>query len=343
MGEFELIERLRTRLQAAGIGPGGRLVVGSGDDAAVIAERAASAVSVDALVEGVHFRRSTAPLSSIGHKGLATALSDLAAMGAYPGEAYVVIGAPQEIEEEDFLQILEGMIAGAQRWHVRLAGGDVTRSASLFLSLTVVGELADPADAVSRAGAAPGELVVVTGELGGAGAGLLLLDRPRLDRDLDPALAESLRSRQLEPEPRLGAGTALAQAGASAMIDLSDGLASDAAHLGNESGVRLEISLEQLPLQAGLAEVAGRADLDFVDIAISAGEDYELLACISPGALEAARREVGRAGSPLTVIGKVVETDGKPGAELRDATGRVRSGRGFDQLSSADDEQLRSA
>ncbi len=151
MGEFELLARIRERLPASG----GRTHLGSGDDAAVTLPGGATATSVDALVEGVHFRRDLATPAQIGHKALATALSDLAAMGAEAGEAYVVLGLPPNFGEEHCLQLLDGMAALAEPTGTELAGGDLTRSDQLFLAITVVGHAPSPDAFVTRAGARP--------------------------------------------------------------------------------------------------------------------------------------------------------------------------------------------
>jgi thiamine-monophosphate kinase len=235
MGEFELLAKLRERLPAAGP----RVALGSGDDAAVTVPGGATATSVDAIVEGVHFRRGEADLATVGRKALATALSDLAAMGAEAGEAYVVLGAPGDLGEGDFHALLDGMLELARATGTAVAGGDLTRAPVLTLAVTVVGHAATASDFVTRGGAAAGDLLVLTGEVGGAAAGRLLLDDPSLAGAVSEDAAARLRARQLDPSPRLRSGRALAQAGATAMIDLSDGLAGDAAHLASASGVRL--------------------------------------------------------------------------------------------------------
>ncbi|HWC07750.1 MAG TPA: AIR synthase related protein, partial [Solirubrobacterales bacterium] len=202
MGEFELLAKLRERLPA----PGPRVRLGSGDDAAVTVPGGATAPSVDAIVDGVHFRRERAELEAIGHKALATALSDLAAMGAEPGEAYVYLGLPGDLGEDEALRLLDGMAALAGETGTTLAGGDLTRAPALTLAVTVVGHAATAEQLISRAGARPGDALVLTGELGGAAAGLLLLENPELGAALPTGTAELLRRRPLAPSPRLRAG-----------------------------------------------------------------------------------------------------------------------------------------
>lgn len=332
MGEFELLEKIRERLGTAGP----RVVLGSGDDAAVTVPGDATATSVDAVVEGVHFRRDRATLAQIGHKALATALSDLAAMGAEPGEAYVVLGVPPDLDEAGCIELLDGMLELAAATATTLAGGDVSRAPVLTVATTVVGHAATPEDFVTRAGARPGDVLAVTGELGGAAAGLLLLDHspawsldPPIGAQSDQAAADTLTARQLEPLPRIAAGRALAKAGATAMIDLSDGLGGDARHLATASGVSLRIDAAALPLAAGVAEVAEAAGRDPLELAASGGEDYELLVALHPEGLERAVAAVRELGTTLTPIGEAL--DGK-GVEIRRPGGEPLKATGFDQL-----------
>jgi len=326
MGEFELLARLRERLPPAGP----RVRLGSGDDAAVTVPGGATATSVDAIVDGVHFRRDEAPAQAIGRKALATALSDLAAMGAEAGEAYVVLGAPLDLGEEELDALLEGLLALAAETGTTLAGGDLTRAPALTLAVTVVGHGGSADDLVPRSGARPGDLLVVTGELGGAAAGRLLLERPELGRALAESTAARLRGRQLEPLPRLRSGRALAAAGARAMIDLSDGLAGDARHLADASGVALRIETGTLPLAKGLAEVAAAAGRDPLELAVSGGEDYELLASLPPDGLVAASEALAdEAETNLTPIGQVVAGEG---VELRLPGGGLLESRGYDHF-----------
>jgi thiamine-monophosphate kinase len=327
MGEFELLAKLRERLPKDGL----QVKLGSGDDAAVTVPAGATATSVDAIVEGVHFRRGEAELGAIGRKALATALSDLAAMGAEPGEAYVVLGAPADLAEVDFLTLLDGMLELAGATGTTLAGGDLTRAPVLTLALTVVGHAPAPTDFVTRGGARPGDLIVLTGELGGAAAGRLLLDDPGLAAGIAAQTATRLRARQLDPSPRLRSGRALAGSGATSMIDLSDGLAGDAGHLAAASGVRLEIEASALPLARGVAEVAAAAGLEPLELAVSGGEDYELLATLPAAALTEASTRIGEAAETgLTAVGRVVPGEG---AEIRLPGGGRLEVEGYDHFS----------
>jgi thiamine-monophosphate kinase len=325
MGEFELLARLRERLGA----PGPRVRLGAGDDAAVTVPGGATATSVDALVEGVHFSRETAPLASIGFKALAAALSDLAAMGAEPGEAYTALGVPPDLDEDGCLELLAGLEQLAAETGTTLAGGDVSRAPVLSLAITVVGHGPEPGRFVTRSGARAGDAVVLTGELGGAAAGLRLLGDPALGDALDRGTADALRERQLRPRPRLDEGRALAAAGAAAMIDLSDGLGGDAGHLAAASGVRLELDMTEVPLQAGVAEIAEALGVEPLEFAAGGGEDFELLACVAPDQLGEAGRALEALGCTLTVIGRCVAGEG---LALSGRDRREIRPRGFDQL-----------
>lgn len=327
MGEFELLAKLRERLPEAG----SRVLLGSGDDAAVTLPGGATATSVDAIIEGVHFRRGRASLRQIGHKALATALSDLAAMGAESGEAYVVLGVPTDLDEEGCLELVDGMAALAGETGTTLAGGDVTRAPVLTLTVTVVGHATEAKLFIARGGARPGDALVLSGELGGAAAGLLLLERPELGASVSTEIAERLRQRQLQPRPRLRTGRALAAVGATAMIDLSDGLAADAGHLASQSGVALRVDAAALPLAKGVAEVAAAAGREPLELACGGGEDYELLAALPGNRLGAElAAAIGEAEeATLTPVGEVLAGSG---VEIRLPDGGTLEMTGFDQL-----------
>jgi thiamine-monophosphate kinase len=277
VGELELIAAIETALADRS----GRLVRWTGDDAAVTRARPYAVTSIDTLVDGVHFRRATHGLRDIGWKALATALSDLAAMGADPGEAYVSVVLPDDLREP--IELVRGMEELADECGATIAGGDVVGGPVLVLTVAVTGWADAEDELVGRDGAQPGDLVGVTGELGASEAGRQLLDSGA-DQPAEPI------ARHLRPRPRLAEGSALAAAGATAMIDVSDGLATDARHVADRSGVELRVRLDDLPRPAGVT----------AEQAATGGDDYELLVTVPPE-----HRAAADAAGPLTWIGEV--------------------------------------
>ncbi len=299
MAELDLIAAIEATLSDRS----GRLVRWTGDDAAVTRTRPFAVTSIDTLVDGVHFERATHSARDIGWKALATALSDLAAMGAEAGEAYVSVVLPEGFGGA--LELVEGMEELAASCGTTIAGGDVVRGALLVVTVTVVGWADREEDLVGRDGAQAGDLVAVTGELGGSEAGRRVL----VAGGTEPA---ELVARHLRPLPRLESGAALARAGASAMIDLSDGLATDARHVADRSGVALTVRLDDVPRPSGVSP----------EQAVTGGDDYELLVTVPPE-----QREAAAAAAPLTWVGEV---SAGSGLVLLGAAGPVSGLRGYE-------------
>jgi thiamine-monophosphate kinase len=301
VAELDLIRAI----QAALTDRGGRTVRWSGDDAAVVRARPLAVTSIDTVVDGVHFSLATHSAADVGWKALATALSDIAAMGADPGEAYVSLILPAGFDEA--VELVGGMEELAERCGATIAGGDVVGGPFLAATVAVTGWADAEDELAGRDGASPGELVGVTGELGGSEAGRRLLEAEGAER---APRADALARRHLRPEPRLTEGRALAAAGVGAMIDLSDGLATDAGHLAEASGVELRLRLDDLPCAEGVDPIA----------AATGGDDYELLFTIAPE-----RRAAAEAAAPVTWLGDVraghglvlLDSGGRPVERLR--------------------------
>lgn len=287
--------------------------------------------SIDAVVEGVHFRLGDgwATPAEVGRRALAGALSDIAAMGAQPGEAYVALGLPPDFAEADALELMRAAAAQAERAGACVAGGDVVAAPALTVAVTVVGWADDERALVGRDGAEVGDLVGVTGALGASAAALALLSgRLAASGDLAAAARPALE-RARNPPLRVAEGAALARAGAHALIDISDGLATDAAHVGRASGVRLDVALQALPLADGVAAVAAAVGEPPWLLAAGGGEDYELCVCAAPADRERVERAVASLGATaITWVGEV--TDGPPGAAFSDERGDLVRVEGFE-------------
>ncbi len=327
MTEDELIAAIGERL--AGV-TRERLLVGIGDDAAVWQPSRSnrSVITTDALVEGVHFTRAAMSAAAVGHRALAANLSDIAAMGARPVLATIALGLPPGTDPAWTLACYDGIAALAKRTRCAIAGGDITRAPAIALALTVVGEVR-PSNLKTRAGAHPGDVVAVTGPLGGSRAGLLIA-LGRLGADGAPDRPSELASAQAlyrTPEPRLPEGRWLgASRHVRAMMDSSDGLSTDLARLCAASGGGATIAT--LPVHEGARLVAERRGEDPERYALDGGEDFELIAAIDARAFaHLAHRFRARFGRPLLQVGTMTAEPG-----LRRADGRPVEPAGWDHL-----------
>ena len=267
--EFSRVAALAARVGAA---KDARVLLGIGDDAAVLAPLSGGVVlTVDTAIEGVHFRRAWAPLRTLARRAVMAALSDLAAMGAIPRAILVALALPANIDDAEFLAIVDGMADGARDGHAPLVGGNLSSSSELSITTTAVGEL--ETRVLTRTGARAGDSVYVTGVLGAAALGLACLSQGRGDEAAGAPFVERWRV----PEARLGQGRALVLAGATACIDVSDGLVQDLGHVCAASGVAAELSVERLPMLPRQREHARAMGLDAEVLALTGGEDYELV------------------------------------------------------------------
>ena len=305
--EFEFIDSLRRRFGT-----------GIGDDCAVLRGTQGNeiVITTDLLVEDIDFRRTTAPALLLGHKALAVSLSDIAAMGARPRWSLISIGVPEDVWQTYFVdQFYEGFASLAHKYDVQLIGGDTSRTPEkLVIDSIVLGECRAE-QSVKRAGAQPGDQIFVTGSLGGAAAGLRLIERgahlaEQNFADEDSQKIDHVLLRQLRPEPRVGWGIVLGDEHlATSMIDISDGLSSDLNHLCTASGVGAAIESSLLPIDTRVVELCGRRALDPLQLALHGGEDFELLFTVPAENVARLPRRVDGVG--ITRIGEIrISADG---------------------------------
>ena len=294
LGEIGLIELL-----AKIVGPaGGDVLVGIGDDAACWRTDASTQLATsDALIQDVHFTLSTTTWRELGWKALAVNLSDIAAMGGVPKYALVSLGLPGDTQVEQVAELYGGMAELARLFDVAIVGGDVVASPLLVLSLAVVGVAQNT---LLRSAAVPGDLIAVTGCLGASAAGLVML---REGLEFDKETAAALREAHLKPYPRVVEGQTLARHGVQAAIDLSDGLVIDLSRLCKMSGVGARLFSDRIPVHPLVRRSFGD---DSTNLALSGGEDYELLFTAKGEVID---RVKGLMPCPVTAIGDIVEEE----------------------------------
>jgi thiamine-monophosphate kinase len=294
-GEFGLIARITARLGTDPATP-----LGPGDDAAVVAAPDRRVVvSTDALVAGRHFRQDWVGAIDVGHRAAAANLADIAAMGATPTALVTALCIPPDLEVAWVDGLTDGLAAEAARVGARIVGGDISASPTLTIVVTVLGDLAGAAP-VTRSGAQPGDLVAMAGRVGYAAAGLTVLSRGFRSPKL---LVDAYRRPQV-PYP---AGPTAAALGATAMIDVSDGLLADLGHVATASGVAIDLRRDAFTLPVQLRNAAEALGVDPYDWILTGGDDHPLVATFRPGTrLPAEWRVIGGVyeGSAVTVDGR---------------------------------------
>lgn len=330
--EDDLLAAIRRVL--SGDQPG--VVVGVGDDAAVVeaASRGAAVIlTADMLVEGVHFDRRLSSPRELGYKAVVVNVSDVAAMAGSPRHALASVALSPEVDAAWVMELYGGMREACGEYALSLVGGDLSRAEAVVLAMTVTGEV-ERGRAVLRAGARPGDRVVVTGALGAAAGGLELARAPaaRVGAALASDWGRELLRAHARPVARVGEGQSLAQAGATAMMDVSDGLALDLSRLCAAGRVGARVRLADVPVAPGLEPLARLLPVDPLELALSGGEDYELVATLPERAVAEARAMLAeRYGASLAEVGEIVEGEGLVAVE---PSGRERplEPRGWDHF-----------
>ena len=325
--ETALIEALRRRFGP----PPPEVLVGIGDDCAAVIVDGESCLlwTVDTLMEGVHFDLAYTSLPQLGWKTLTVNLSDIAAMGGEPSYALLSLGWPPALNRRGALEVADGLARAAREYGVAVIGGDTVASpGGVALTLTLLGRV--PAgEMLRRFGAGVGDLIYVTGFLGEAAAGLEILRR-RVD--VPPKLAAPLCRAHLTPRPQLTAGRTLARQGlATALIDLSDGVATDLNHICRAGGVGARLAAKKVPVSPHVITAAPYLGREPLDLALTGGEDFQLLFTSSPEKTAALFHAFAREGLPEPLpLGEIVA--GKGVRLITDAGETDISGRGFDHF-----------
>jgi thiamine-monophosphate kinase len=325
LGEFGLIDRLTEIANRTRGGQGGNIIIGIGDDAAAWQSSApVQLATVDSLVQDVHFSLETAFWEEVGWKSLAVNLSDIAAMGGYPEYALISLGLPGDTDIDDVISLYLGMIDLAGQFQVQIIGGNIVSAPQLVINVTVLGSAIRRDNLLTRSAARPGDRVAVTGSLGAAAAGVEMLGK---SLEFEPEVAAVLREALLRPAPRVAEGQLLVENGVRAAIDISDGLIADLQHICQASWVGARIEADRIPVapavKAGFDERA-------LELALTGGEDYELLFTASTECIEKISRV---ASCPIYLIGNVVSDD-KYQVQLVDSHGNPvnLSGQGWDHF-----------
>ncbi len=311
VGEFGLIRRIRDLLKARGAAGTG-LIFGAGDDTAAMTPRPGHDIlaTCDAMVEGRHFVRSFMSPREIGRRAMAVNVSDIAAMGGFPRWALVSLGLDANVPVKEVLETYEGILDQLNPLNAVVAGGNITRcDGGSFIDITLIGEV-ETGRMVKRAGARPGDAILVTGYPGQAAAGLgSLVEEPSPSAPEALPLIRAYRT----PTPRIPEGQAIAATGlANAMIDTSDGFLGDLAHVCEESGTGVEIMEDALPVSGPLTWYAGRKGVNPQDLVLGESDDYELIFTCAPMHVEALKSAIARVSDlPVSNVGWMTDEPGR--------------------------------
>ncbi len=316
LGEFGLIDLLAKMVsgsQDKQLASWRQLILGIGDDAAAwYGDASTQLLTTDSLIQDVHFSLNITPWRELGWKALAVNLSDIAAMGGVPRYALVSLALPEHTEVDGVTALYEGMIELAQQFEVSIVGGDTSRSPLVSISITVLGSAKAPDKPVlTRSAARPGDKIVVTGYLGAAAAGFEMLTN---QLQFASEATNHLRDAFLHPWPRIAEGQLLVEQGVRAAIDISDGLISDLNHICKASQVSARVEIDHVPIHPAVkANFGDRA----LELALSGGEDYELLFTASTEVIDTVKKVIS---CPVAVIGEIV-ADKKGEVNLVDING----------------------
>jgi thiamine-monophosphate kinase len=318
LGEFGLIDVLAKMVAAAEDKEAEawqQLVLGIGDDAAAwYGDNSIQLATVDALVQDVHFRLNITPWEDLGWKAMAANLSDIAAMGGLPQYALVSLALPGHIEVEDVANLYRGMINLARQFGVAIVGGNISNAPLVVINITILGNTGSQQNnLLTRAAARVGDKVAVTGYLGASAAGLDMLTRLI---KVDAQSEDTLKKAFLHPYPRVAEGRVLLEQGVKTAMDISDGLVADLRHICDASKVGARIEVDRVPIHPVVKSNFGKQALE---LALSGGEDYELLFTASPKVIDKVKAAISY---PVTVIGEItaekagqitlVDKSGKP-------------------------------
>jgi len=316
LGEFDLINLLAKMVDSSQdkkFASWQQLITGIGDDAAAWqGDTSTQLATVDSLIQDVHFSLGIVSWEDLGWRSMAANLSDIAAMGGIPKYALVSLALPGHTEVDDVTVLYQGMIGLAQQFEVAIVGGDISRAPLVAITIVILGSTGSRGNQIlTRSAAVPGEQIAVTGYLGAAAAGLEMLTR---GLQFDSRATACLKRGFLRPYPRIAEGRLLVEHGVKTAIDISDGLISDLNHVCEASQVGARIEIDRVPVEPAVVTSFGDKSLE---LALSGGEDYELLFIGSPNVINKVKKV---ASCPITVIGEIV-ADKEGGVVLVDSGG----------------------